>query len=218
MERWQKIAEAPAYSVSSQGRVRRDVPDYRGIGEGRILAPSTHRRGYLAHVLCVNGRKITRKVHRLVCEAFNGPQPVDRPHCAHRDGDVANNAPENLYWASALDNMADRERHGRTARGERSGAALHPEKWVRGDQHWTRRNPDKVLRGDIHPRRMRPETGARGEQAGSAKLTEAQAKAIITAPAGHGTGRALSEKYGVSMGLITAIRKGRAWAHLPRPE
>lgn len=213
-ERWRRIGDAPDYEVSDAGRVRRAVPDWQGKFAGHVLRPSIGRGGYRWHVLCVGGKKITRKLHRLVCEAFNGPQPEGRPHCAHRDGDSANNTPKNLYWATPAENSADRERHGRTARGDRSGARLHPERWPRGDQHWMRRMPEAVARGDNHYARARPHLVPRGERRASAKLTEREAREILAAPQYHGVGRDLAERYSVSMGLITAIRKRRAWAHL----
>jgi hypothetical protein len=51
---------------------------------------------------------------------------------------------------------------------------------------------------------------------GCAKLTEQQVREILAEPKVHGSGRRLADKYGVSMGLITAIRKRRAWAYLDR--
>lgn len=215
VEQWKTINEAPDYEVSNAGRVRRARPDWQGKYAGRILRAKNHR-GYASVVLCTSSGHFTRKVHRLVCEAFNGPCPQDKAHCAHRNGDRSDNTPENLYWATALENAADRERHGRTARGERSGAALHPEKWARGNNHWTNRLPDRVPRGENHYRRRDPRRIPRGSAVFSAKLTEEDALAIIKAPRTHGSGRELAERYGVSMGLISAIRSGRAWAHLPR--
>jgi len=210
-EEWRVINDAPDYAVSSSGRVKRITPDWQGKYNGRELKPSAHRRGYLGFVLCVNGKKITRKAHRLVCEAFNGPQPQGRPHCAHKDGDTSNNAPENLYWATAKQNAADRERHGRTARGEKNGMARHPESRITGDRHWTRTNPEKLARGNNHYAKRNPELVPLGSARHNSKLTEAQVQEILATPKTHGSGKMLASKFGVSMALITAIRKGRAW-------
>lgn len=209
-EQWKTIQSAPHYEISSLGRVRRSIPDWQGKYAGRILAPSRQRRGYLAHVLCTSEGRITRKVHRLVCEAFNGPQPDDKPHCAHRDGNVANNTPDNLYWATAQENADDRERHGTTCRGP----MMERRKPI-GDRHWTRMFPERVRRGDNHPRRL-ADIALKGQDNGNAKLSEAQVRDILSEPNTHGSGKTLAERYGVSMGLISAIRKGRAWAHIPR--
>lgn len=207
-ENWRVIDDAPDYSISDKGRVRRDVPDWQGKYVGHILSPTHARGGYLHHTLCVGGIKIVRKVHRLVCTAFNGAQPPDKAHCAHRDGDTANNTPDNLYWATPVENMADRERHGRGPKGRpRSPEVIA--KLPRGDAHWTRQHPERVLRGPM------PGKGAKAGSANSqAKLTEEQVREILAAPQYFGLGADFARKFGVSNGLITAIRNGRAWSHL----
>jgi len=213
-EIWLTIACAPDYAVSSLGRVKRTAPDWQGKHGGQVLRPSRQRGGYLAHVLIgPGGVRLTKKVHRLVCEAFHGPQPEGKQCVAHRDGDVENNRPQNVYWATYLENAADRDRHGTTAKGDASGAKTHPERWIRGDDHWTRRNPERVVRGDNHPKRLRPELSSRGEANTNAKLTEAAVAEIRATPKVHGSGRLLADKFGVSMGLISAVRNRRHWAH-----
>lgn len=47
----------------------------------------------------------TLKVHRLVCEAFNGPPPDDKSVCMHLDESSANNKPENLSWGTQKENL-----------------------------------------------------------------------------------------------------------------
>ncbi|MBU0792303.1 MAG: NUMOD4 motif-containing HNH endonuclease [Gammaproteobacteria bacterium] len=213
-EEWRVIADATNYAISNLGRVKRIKADWQGKYLGKVLAGSRHRGGYIAYVLCTPKGKLTKKAHRLVCEAFNGPPPADKPCCAHRDGNPANNTPDNVYWATYTENASDRERHGRTARGENSGARLHPEKWVKGDDHWTRRNPERVSRGENHYAKLSPERVPRGQLRPQSKLKEDQVLEIINAPRVHGSGRVLAEKFGVSMGLISAIRSGRAWNHI----
>jgi HNH endonuclease len=44
-------------------------------------------------------------VSRLVCEAFNGPPPPDKPLCLHIDEDVTNNTPSNLVWGTQKENL-----------------------------------------------------------------------------------------------------------------
>jgi hypothetical protein len=76
----------------------------------------------------------TLKVHRLVCEAFNGPAPFEGALVRHLDGDSSNNLPGNLAWGDAFDNAADAVRHGSFDFGERHHKAkLTAEKarWVR---------------------------------------------------------------------------------------
>lgn len=46
----------------------------------------------------------TLKVHRLVCEAFNGP-PDDGQVCMHLNEDSSDNRPENLAWGTQKQNL-----------------------------------------------------------------------------------------------------------------
>lgn len=52
-----------------------------------------------------------RKVHRLVCEAFNGPAP-ERTEVSHLDGDSLNNVADNLAWETHEENMQRTREHG----------------------------------------------------------------------------------------------------------
>jgi hypothetical protein len=54
-------------------------------------------------IINVGGK--THKVHRLVCEAFNGPASVDAPVCMHVDENAANNRPSNLAWGTQKENL-----------------------------------------------------------------------------------------------------------------
>jgi hypothetical protein len=213
-EEWRVIESHPAYAVSSFGRVTRIEGDRGRYLDGRLLSPATHRGGYQAVTLCRHDGKKTLKVHRLVCEAFHGPCPPDKECVAHRDGNPQNNRPENVYWATYKENAADKERHGTVARGDRNGARLHPERWNHGDNHWTRKQPDRVLRGDRHPRTIDPSIAPRGEKNHNAKLSDEAIRIIRATPKKHGSGRALAEKFGVSMSLISAVRVGRVWRHV----
>ena len=46
----------------------------------------------------------TYKVHRLVCEAFNGTPP-EGAVCMHLDEDSRNNRPGNLRWGTQKENL-----------------------------------------------------------------------------------------------------------------
>lgn len=117
-EEWRKCNDWPDYEVSSFGRVRRRTdsrdPRYKA---GFILKPTPNQDGYLC--IRVGGRlaKTTLRVHWLVCKAFNGEPPPDRPEAAHWDGVLTNNRASNLRWATHAENMADLRRHGKH-RGE----------------------------------------------------------------------------------------------------
>lgn len=126
-ERWRPIPGFEGlYSVSDHGRVRAEPRSVRRTDGrvqqrvGGILAPGAVQSGHLMVTLCRDGSRDRRRVHRLVLEAFVGPNPPGTEGC-HNDGDPTNNRLENLRWDTVLANKADRERHGRTARGERHG-------------------------------------------------------------------------------------------------
>jgi hypothetical protein len=65
------------------------------------------------------GKGASRKVHRLVLEAFVGPCPPGM-ECCHNDGNPLNNRLDNLRWDTRRSNQLDRNRHGTGSRGEKS--------------------------------------------------------------------------------------------------
>lgn len=129
-EKWLPISGYPEYSVSSQGRVRRDVAA-RGTSAGKILKPYIQPNGYLKVTLSVGSVRCKRYVHRLVLEAFCGSPPFGKTDCAHGNGDRSDNRLLNLRWATRSENVADTERHGTKAKGERNGHAILTEGDVR---------------------------------------------------------------------------------------
>jgi len=118
-EEWRDIPGWP-YQVSNLGRVRRV----------HLVKPIRTEKTY-ERIALSRGRRRQRSreteraffVHRLVAEAFIGPCPTDKSHVAHKDGNPRNNKVENLYWATPLENAADRKRHGTYVDGERHHCA-----------------------------------------------------------------------------------------------
>ena len=45
------------------------------------------------------------KIHRLVCEAFHGPPPDDKPIVLHLNESALDNRPENLRWGTQKENL-----------------------------------------------------------------------------------------------------------------
>ena len=107
------------YEVSDRGRVRsldrlvkRSSSSTR-IEKGRIIRPGFGARsGHKSVNLSRDGKKVTRKVHHLVLEAFVGPAP-DGAQGLHWDDDPANNHLSNLRWGTFSDNAFDKVRNGR---------------------------------------------------------------------------------------------------------
>lgn len=99
-------------------------------GEGCLVWPFCRdRKGYAR--IRVAGK--TGMVHRLVCEATNGPPPTDRHEVAHSCGNGHKGCvcPRHLRWATRAENLADCVIHGTTNRGERCALAKLDRKQVR---------------------------------------------------------------------------------------
>lgn len=94
------------YMVSSEGFLRNERTQ-------RVLEGSNSRFGY-KYVTFYEGsvKKERRYVHRIVCEAFNGPAPEGKPLVLHGDGDKKNNVPSNLRWGTDSENKFDAVRQG----------------------------------------------------------------------------------------------------------
>lgn len=121
-EEWRPCPGFPDYEASSLGRVKR-VTDSGSWKAGRVLNPSVLHAGHHRVDLMRDGRPVHARVNRLVCEAFHGPAPTLKHHAAHGDGNPGNDRADNLRWATCKQNHADRDLHGRTARGARQGSA-----------------------------------------------------------------------------------------------
>ncbi len=110
IEQW-KLVSGFAYEVSSIGRVRR-------VGKKIPRRLIMDDDGYLVVALFRDGIRYDRKVHQLVCSAFNQPRPNRRAEVRHLDGVRRRNIPKNLTWGTTKQNADDRDQHGRTIKGE----------------------------------------------------------------------------------------------------
>jgi hypothetical protein len=188
-----------------------DVANYMAGSDGQIYSTKNRwgqrpnpclvrswpdRDGYRRVTIVVDGRRKNIAVHRLIAKAFLGLPPTARHEAQHKDGTRTNNIPSNLKWGLQKENADDRECDGRTARGDRQGARLHPETLQRGSDHWANRRPDDVLRGERH---------------GNAKLTAAVVCAIRASSAATVV---LAAKFGVSRSLIVQVRSRKIWVHV----
>ena len=70
----------------------------------RVLK-TTEKRGYLAVNLSIQGKTITKSIHRLVALAFV-PNPNNYPCVNHIDENKKNNSADNLEWCSVAYNNA----------------------------------------------------------------------------------------------------------------
>lgn len=104
-EEW-RLSSIDGVLVSSLGRIL-TIPSIKPMpGNGYRHYGTTARYGAFSdgRMIFVHKGK-TYKVHRLVCEAFNGPPPFQNAVCMHLDEDFENNRPSNLKWGTQKENL-----------------------------------------------------------------------------------------------------------------
>ena len=116
--------------VKSLDRIRRSRPGRTAKVQGQIIAPALISNEHWSVTLAKDGKRTTHWLHIVVLTAFAGPCPSGL-QCRHLDGNPANNARSNLKWGTPLENAADRDLHGTTARGDRNAAATLTEAQAR---------------------------------------------------------------------------------------
>jgi hypothetical protein len=116
------------YRVGDDGSVwsqRKKGVQKSGILTGTWIRMKTSpaRGGYPRVGLRKNRKQYLVTIPVLVALAFLGPKPKGKDLVAHENGNPLDNSPTNLRYKTYRENSEDRERHGRTARGERQGKA-----------------------------------------------------------------------------------------------
>lgn len=123
-EAWLPIKGIRGYFISSFGRVK----SIRRKNE--IIRKTFISRGYEV-ITIVNAKKLlSRRVHRLVLEAFI-PNKSSNLQAAHINGDSKDNRIENLMWATCKENQSHKSLHGTLARGNRNGKSKLTEEQVK---------------------------------------------------------------------------------------
>ena len=92
MEEWKQSDEFSNYEISNKGGVR-------SVKTGRILKPQTNKSGYPVICLREGGRQYTKKIARLVGDAFIESDDKDLP-ITYRDGDRTNVDVDNLEYCT----------------------------------------------------------------------------------------------------------------------
>lgn len=97
MTQWKIIKGFETYEVSDMG-------DVRNRETGYVLKGGSDKDGYLQVHLSVKGKKTTKKVHRLVCEAFL-QNPENKSDVNHINEIKSDNRLINLAWMTHSENM-----------------------------------------------------------------------------------------------------------------
>lgn len=130
-EVWKAIPDCRYYEASNLGQIRSvdhwitDKLGKRRFLRGRILKHGIGKKSPYHRVAVGLGTQ--RLVHLLVLLAFVGKPPKWKQGC-HNNGNLHDNRLENLRYDTAVNNHADRVKHGTMLRGARNpGAKLTPE-------------------------------------------------------------------------------------------
>jgi hypothetical protein len=124
---YKEIPGFPGYCAGTNGTIwtrwTRIYTD-KGCGTRAVIGirwiqrkPSFDLEGRHQITLNKDGKKYTRKIHRIVLETHIGPCPSGFEGC-HWDDDRSNNRIEKLRWDTKIANAEDAIRNGRTPRGE----------------------------------------------------------------------------------------------------
>lgn len=110
---WKDIEGFENYQVSNTGRIRckeRKVSQVSRFGgryertiRSREMKLQFNADGYHIICLCVENKSHTKRVNRLVAEAFID-NPENKPVVNHKDLNKTNNNSNNLEWVTVMEN------------------------------------------------------------------------------------------------------------------
>lgn len=92
------ISGFAGYFVTDDGRV------WSEMGRGRFLRPALSSNGYLCVILRHSGKAVSKRINRLVLEAFIA-NPGDKQEANHINGIKTDNRLENLEWTTPAENL-----------------------------------------------------------------------------------------------------------------
>jgi HNH endonuclease len=227
---------APGYRASNCGRMSSARnPNGSGLGlKTRILTGCVDSLGYRKHRFAgTAGKAVQTHAHRIVALLFIGPPPTPAHEVCHWDGNGLNNMMTNLRWGTAVDNAADRSRHGTAISGERAGVSVLTSEQVieitrghgAGESRSelatrfgvTQENVSQILLG----RTWAKVTGLRAApRVPKIILNPEKVLEVVRLRRAKVGQRIVADRFGVSLAAIKAIMSGRAWSEvtgIPRP-
>jgi NUMOD4 motif/HNH endonuclease len=234
-EQWRPVPGYEGfYEVSDMGNVR-SAKRRRGSKGGQLKPALSGGRSPRLHVVLFHGSFASRKsrlVHQLVLEAFIGPRPPGMEAC-HGPGGPLDNRLVNLYWATHIQNMADRVRDG-TAWGERyhmtkltqADVAACRTRYAAGESQASLAREFGVSQAAISeavtgrtwfwlaagPISPRPPHRQRGDAHHMAKLTREIVAECKRRNAAGESQRALAREFGVTQATMWKAITGSTWA------
>jgi hypothetical protein len=156
LELWKPCPGFSFYEVSSLGRIQsldKTISHKNRFGFCTYVKSTYVKKGKLLKIMpepyphvtlhADDGKSQTiANIHRLVCEAFHGTPPPDRPHTLHRDDNRQNNRSSNLYWGTHGDNGKDKVRNGRSlVREKHHKTVLTPQQVAEIKTRYTPKHP-----------------------------------------------------------------------------
>lgn len=118
------------YAATPDGTIYSRAKAWTSGATWRPLKPYSRQR-YDTVCLHHAGQQFGKvTVHTLIALTFHGPRPSPRHQVRHINGNPRDNRAENIAWGTAAENIRDRDIHGTTARGSRSGNAKLTEEQV----------------------------------------------------------------------------------------
>lgn len=107
MEKWKQVNDR--IYISDLGNIK--SINYKNTGKQSLLKPCPNKKGYLQTSIKIGDKYISKKIHRLVAEAFI-PNPNKLPQVNHKNGVKTDNSADNLEWCDNRTNIIHAYKNG----------------------------------------------------------------------------------------------------------